>query len=74
MPDPVTHSRALSWPQILLTGLSVSIGWGVRGQFGHEYGAALAGALGGMAIALLSGREDWLPRILEQTMNSARIR
>jgi hypothetical protein len=48
---------------ILLTGLSVSIGWGVRGQFGHEYGAALAGALGGMTIALLSGREDWRRRV-----------
>jgi hypothetical protein len=59
----VTQSRALTWPLLLLTGLSVSIGWGVRGQFGHEYGAALAGALGGMTIALLSGRQDWLPRV-----------
>jgi hypothetical protein len=41
----------------------VSIGWGIRGQFGHEYGAALAGALGGMTIALLSGREDWRRRV-----------
>jgi hypothetical protein len=48
---------------ILLTGLSVSIGWGIRGQFGHEYGAALAGAIGGMSIALVSGREDWRRRI-----------
>jgi hypothetical protein len=46
-----------------MTALSVSIGWGVRGQFGHEYGAALAGALGGMTVCLLSGRQDWLPRI-----------
>ncbi len=48
---------------LLLTALSVSIGWGVRGQFGHEYGAALAGALGGMVVALLSGREDWRRRV-----------
>jgi hypothetical protein len=48
---------------VLLTGLSVSIGWGIRGQFGHEYGAALAGAIGGMVIALVSGRADWLRRI-----------
>jgi hypothetical protein len=59
----MTQSRPLTWPLILITALSVSIGWGVRGQFGHEYGAALAGALGGMTVALLSGREDWLPRI-----------
>ncbi|MCU1257502.1 MAG: hypothetical protein JWO80_387 [Bryobacterales bacterium] len=55
--------RSLSWQLILLCGLSVSIGWGIRGQFGHEYGAALAGALGGMVVALLSGREDWQRRI-----------
>ncbi len=55
--------RTLSWQLVLLTGLSVSIGWGIRGQFGHEYGAALAGALGGMVVALLSGREDWRRRI-----------
>ena len=41
----------------------MSVGWGVRGQFGHEYGAALAGALGGMAVALLSGRDDWRRRV-----------
>lgn len=56
-------SPSITWPLVLLTGLSVSIGWGVRGQFGHEYGAALAGALAGMSIALLSGRQDWLPRV-----------
>ena len=50
-------------PFLLLTALSVSIGWGIRGQFGHEYGAALAGALGGMSVALLSGRPDWWRRV-----------
>ena len=56
---PKTHL----WMFILLTGLSFSIGWGIRGQFGHEYGAALAGAIGGIVIALLSGRSDWLRRV-----------
>jgi hypothetical protein len=54
---------ASSWPLLLLSGLSVSIGWGIRGQLGHEYSAALAGALAGMVIALLSGREDWQQRV-----------
>jgi hypothetical protein len=44
---------------ILLIGLSLSIGWGIRGNFGHEYGAMIPGALAGLAAALLSGREDW---------------
>lgn len=54
-------NRAI-WQFLLLTTLSLSIGWGVRGQFGHEYGAGMAGALGCLAVALLSGREDWLRR------------
>lgn len=56
-------SKTHLWMFILLTGLSFSIGWGIRGQFGHEYGAALAGAIGGIAIAMLSGRADWLRRV-----------
>src|SRR5260370_35819863 len=54
---------AMPWQFLLLAGLSVSIGWVVRGQCGHEYGAALAGALGGMVVALLSGRPDWVRRV-----------
>jgi len=60
----MTQNRAgIFWPLVVLAGLSMSVGWGVRGQFGHEYGAALAGALGAMAIALLSGRPDWRRRV-----------
>jgi hypothetical protein len=44
--------------------LSLSIGWGIRGNFGHEYGAMIAGALCGVAVCLLSGREDWRRRVL----------
>jgi hypothetical protein len=43
----------------LLAALSLSIGWGIRGQFGYEYGAGMAGSLGCLAIAILSGRDDW---------------
>src|ERR1700693_4533387 len=57
------RTPAMPWQFLLLAGLSVSIGWGVRGQFGHEYGAALAGALGGMVGALLGGPPDWHSRI-----------
>lgn len=48
-----------TWQFLVLAGLSLSIGWGIRGQFGHEYGAAMAGSLGCLAVAVLSGREDW---------------
>ena len=47
----------------LLTALSLSIGWGIRGNFGHEFGAMIPGALAAMAAVLLSGRDDWRRRI-----------
>src|SRR6266850_1579699 len=43
----------------LWVGLSLSIGWGIRGNFGHEYGAMLPGVLASLAAVLLSGRADW---------------
>ena len=48
---------------IFLVGISLSIGWGIRGNFGHEYGAAFAGCLAAITVALLSGREDWRHRV-----------
>jgi len=51
------------WTFFLLTGLSLWLGWGIRGNFGHEYGAMMPGALAAMAAVLLSGRDDWHPRI-----------
>ncbi len=48
-----------TWAYYLLTALSLSVGWGIRGNFGHEYGAMIPGALAAMAAVLLSGREDW---------------
>lgn len=49
---------------LLLVGLSLSIGWGIRGNFGHEYGAAFAGSLAAITVCLLSGRQDWRERVL----------
>lgn len=46
----------------IVVALSLSIGWGVRGNFGHEYGAMLPGVMAALAACILSGREDWLAR------------
>ncbi len=46
-----------------VVSLALSIGWGIRGNFGHEYGAMLPGALAAMAAVLLSGRSDWVREI-----------
>ncbi|HVY70098.1 MAG TPA: hypothetical protein VHH73_09225, partial [Verrucomicrobiae bacterium] len=47
---------------IALIGLSLSIGWGIRGNFGHEYGAMIPGALAALAAVVVSGRADWWRR------------
>src|SRR5262249_646054 len=47
---------------ILTCGLSLALGWGIRGNFGHEYGALLPGALAPLPAALQSARPDWWDR------------
>ena len=47
---------------ILLSGLAMSVGWGFRGDYGHEAGAMVPGALLGLSICLASGRRDWWRR------------
>lgn len=49
---------------VFLVALSLSIGWGIRGNFGHEAGAMIAGVLSAIAVALVSGREDWHRRVM----------
>ena len=51
------------WSSLFVIALSYSIGWGIRGNFGHEYGAMMAGTLGGLAVSMFSGREDWRQRM-----------
>ena len=55
----------------VLTALSLWFGWGIRGNFGHEYGAMMPGALAAMASVLLSGRNDWHRRIVYFAMFGA---
>ena len=57
------NQPAFRAPAVLLVLLSLSIGWGIRGNYGHEAGAMLPGALAAIAMALVSGREDWRRRI-----------
>lgn len=58
----MSSARSTTW-SLLLCALSMSLGWRIRGQFGHEIGAAIAGTLGAMSLVLASGREDWRRRI-----------
>lgn len=44
---------------ILLTALTLGTTWAIRGQFGHEQGAAWAGAVGCLMLVLVAKRKEW---------------
>ena len=56
---------------ILIVAMSFGTAWAVRGQFGHEQGAAWAAGIGGLALVLVSGRNDWYQRALSVVLASA---
>ncbi|HOJ32551.1 MAG TPA: hypothetical protein PKY35_10120 [Candidatus Hydrogenedentes bacterium] len=58
---PVSPSFRIA--SLVLVAISLSIGWGIRGNFGHEYGAMIPGVLAAIAVCLVSGREDWRDRV-----------
>jgi hypothetical protein len=53
---PVPHAAggASAWPWVLLSALAGGMGWGIRGQYGHETGAMMAGLLVGLTLVLLT--------------------
>lgn len=53
--------RISTW---FLGAIALAVGWGMRGNFGHEYGAGYAGCLSVVAVCLLSGRPDWRERVV----------
>ncbi len=56
---------------ILIVAMSFGTAWAVRGQFGHEQGAAWAAGIGALALVLVSQRNDWYKRVLSVTLASA---
>lgn len=56
---------------ILIVAMSLATAWAIRGQFGHEQGAAWAGAIGGLAIVLVSNRKDWYNKMILVALASA---
>ncbi|RLD84048.1 MAG: hypothetical protein DRJ10_02215 [Bacteroidetes bacterium] len=44
---------------ILIVAMSLATAWAIRGQFGHEQGAAWAGGIGALALVMVSQRKDW---------------
>jgi hypothetical protein len=60
--SPDRQNRLGMLTGIILAGLAMSVGWGFRGDYGHEAGAMVPGALLGLAICISSGRTDWRRR------------
>ena len=56
---------------LLIAGMSLGTAWAIRGQFGHEQGAAWAGGIGALAIVLLAKRADWYAKVMQLTLASA---
>jgi hypothetical protein len=52
------------WPAILLGMLLLSIGWVIRGDYGHEFGAMMPGLLYAVGACLFSGRKDSREKVL----------
>jgi hypothetical protein len=61
--EPEARNPLFAPSAVFLIALSLSIGWGIRGNFGHEAGAMIAGVLSATAVAVLSGRSDWQNRV-----------
>lgn len=56
------------WFSMLLVAMSLGTAWAIRGQFGHEHGAAWAGAIGTLSILLVAKRKDWLAKAFSVTL------
>ena len=52
--------RNIRWRELIIIALSVALAWGLRGQHGHERGAAVAGAMTGLAIGAVTGSAPWM--------------
>lgn len=56
---------------MLMVGMSLGTAWAIRGQFGHEHGAAWAGAIGSLSVLLVAKRADWFAKAFSITLAGA---
>lgn len=58
-------------PNLIIAGMTLGTTWAIRGQFGHEQGAAWAGAVGAIVILLIANRQDWYNKLFKVTLAAA---
>ncbi len=56
---------------ILTVAMALGTAWAIRGRFGHEQGAAWAGAIGALALILAAQRPDWYRKAFRITFAAA---
>jgi hypothetical protein len=56
---------------LLIVAMSLGTAWAIRGQFGHEHGAAWAGSIGSLAVLLVVKRKDWLRKAFSVVLAGA---
>ena len=59
------------WLSILIVAMTMGTAWAIRGQFGHQQGAAWAGGIGAMGLVLVSQRPDWYAKIFKIAVAAA---
>lgn len=64
------NSKTL-FKNLLIVGLTLGTTWAVRGQFGHEQGAAWAGGVAALCILAIAQREDWNAKLFKATLAAA---
>jgi hypothetical protein len=64
------NSKSL-FTSLLVAGMSMGTAWAIRGQFGHEQGAAWAGAIGALSVLLVAKRTDWYSKVFKATLAAA---
>ncbi|MCG6188060.1 hypothetical protein [Maribellus maritimus] len=65
------ENKTDSWIAVLVVAMALGTSWAIRGQFGHEQGAAWAGGIGTLVLILVAQRKDWYSKMLPVTLSSA---
>ena len=56
----VGGSKRFQGVELAVVALSLALAWGLRGQHGHERGAAIAGAMVGLSLAAVTRGPRWI--------------
>ena len=56
---------------VLVVAMAFGTAWAIRGKFGHEQGAAWAGAIGAISVVLVAKRKDWYNKVFKIALAAA---